>query len=201
MHRMPALILTIAAALAVTTDAAAERIHCRSTDYRYQFCYVPAPVARVTIKSRISERPCVQGRTWGYQRNGIWVDHGCDAEFDVERTYSAVPAPGFTGAGYAAGGGWYPGDGPGWDAPGEVPAWAIGTWRSEQPVGGNTSTLTVYPSGSVTWAYGRVSVNGYWYGASEIKLYNNRVIEFDRREGRTLVALPGFGTQRFRRIY
>lgn len=199
---MPALILTVTAILAVSSaDAAAERLRCHSTNYRYHFCYVPKSVVRVTVRERISERPCVQGRTWGYQRNGIWVDHGCDAEFDVESSYSALPAPGYSGPGYTAGAGWYPGDGPGWDAPAEVPIWAIGTWRSEQPIGGNISTITVYPSGSVTWAYGRVSVSGYWFGATEVRLYNARAIEFERREGRTLVALPGFGPQRFRRIY
>ena len=44
-------------------------------------------------------------------------------------------------------------------------------------------------------------MNGYWYGADEVRLYNNRAIEFDRRQGRTQVVLPGFGIQRFRRVY
>jgi hypothetical protein len=31
------------------------------------------------------ESPCVQGKTWGYDRNGIWVDGGCRADFEVGR--------------------------------------------------------------------------------------------------------------------
>ncbi|MGV3518446.1 DUF3011 domain-containing protein [Luteitalea sp.] len=203
MTRTPMLyIITSALLLAgATADAAGERLRCRSTDYRYNFCYSAQPIVRVTLRDKVSDRPCIQGRTWGYQRNGIWVDHGCDAEFEVESRYSAVPAPGYSGPGYPGGAGWYPDDGPGWDAPGEVPTWAIGSWRSDAPVGGNASTITVYPTGSATWAYGRVSVNGYWFGADEIRLYNNRVITFDRRQGRVQVALPGFGIQRFRRTY
>jgi len=28
---------------------------------------------------------CVQGRTWGFNRNSIWVDRGCRADFEVGR--------------------------------------------------------------------------------------------------------------------
>ena len=33
---------------------------------------------------QLSRAACIQGRTWGYGRNGIWVSDGCRAEF---RTY------------------------------------------------------------------------------------------------------------------
>ncbi len=27
--------------------------------------------------------PCQQGYSWGYDQRGIWVDHGCRADFQV----------------------------------------------------------------------------------------------------------------------
>lgn len=197
-------LLRLAAALllasGVATEATADTLRCRSRDYRYAFCSTPFPVRRATVRDRKSDRPCILGRTWGYERNGIWVDHGCDAEFDVDYRGGGGggPYPPYPGGG--GGGGWYPGDG-GWGQPGGVPGWAIGTWRSDVMVGGTYSTITLYPTGSATWVNGRYSVNGYWAGGSEIRLYNNRVIRFDRRGSRADVALPGFGVYRFRRIY
>jgi hypothetical protein len=40
----------------------------------------------VRLSRRLSDKPCVQGRSWGYDRNGIWVDHGCRATFEVGRS-------------------------------------------------------------------------------------------------------------------
>jgi hypothetical protein len=36
------------------------------------------------IKQR-SDSSCRQGRSWGFDRRGIWVDHGCRADFQVGR--------------------------------------------------------------------------------------------------------------------
>jgi hypothetical protein len=37
----------------------------------------------VRLIRRLSDAPCVQGRSWGYDRNSVWVDDGCRAEFEV----------------------------------------------------------------------------------------------------------------------
>lgn len=37
--------------------------------------------AGVQLVRVLSSSPCVQGRSWGYGRNGIWVSQGCRAEF------------------------------------------------------------------------------------------------------------------------
>jgi hypothetical protein len=39
----------------------------------------------VRLTRQISGSPCRQGSTWGWDRNGIWVDRGCRAEFQVGR--------------------------------------------------------------------------------------------------------------------
>jgi hypothetical protein len=35
--------------------------------------------------NRISDASCVKNRSWGYNGRGIWVDHGCRADFSVRR--------------------------------------------------------------------------------------------------------------------
>jgi len=32
---------------------------------------------------QVSNAPCLQGGTWGFERNAIWVDDGCRGEFEV----------------------------------------------------------------------------------------------------------------------
>jgi len=38
----------------------------------------------VRLIKRLSDKPCIEGRSWGYDRNGIWVDDGCRAIFRYE---------------------------------------------------------------------------------------------------------------------
>jgi hypothetical protein len=60
------------------------RVRCESRGFGYHHC--PAETGgRVRLSEQISEAPCVRGRTWGYDRSGIWVDQGCAAEFIVGR--------------------------------------------------------------------------------------------------------------------
>ena len=61
---------------------------CESQDYRYRFCSVDLGGAgRAYVARQISGSPCVEGRTWGWNRAGIWVDQGCAAEFNIERRW------------------------------------------------------------------------------------------------------------------
>ena len=57
-------------------------IFCSSDDGRRHQC--PADTVNgVTLVTQRSDAPCVQGRTWGWRRNYIWVDRGCRADFSV----------------------------------------------------------------------------------------------------------------------
>jgi hypothetical protein len=68
---------------------------CASRDYRHQFC--PANIrGTVVIVNQISRSPCIEGRSWGYDRRGIWVDQGCSGEFQVVRGRG----DGYPGGGY-----------------------------------------------------------------------------------------------------
>ncbi|MBR8827231.1 MAG: DUF3011 domain-containing protein [Gomphosphaeria aponina SAG 52.96 = DSM 107014] len=66
-----------------TTPALANRnITCESQDGRYKFCRIDTR-GGVRLERQLSSTRCSQGNTWGYDRDGIWVDDGCRAEFLV----------------------------------------------------------------------------------------------------------------------
>jgi hypothetical protein len=57
-------------------------VRCESQDGRSRHCN--APVQRgVQLIRTLSDSACIQGRSWGWDRSGIWVDRGCRAEFNV----------------------------------------------------------------------------------------------------------------------
>jgi len=57
-------------------------VTCESRDNRYEFCRVRTR-GDVRVSRQLSKDPCVAGRTWGFQQDGIWVANGCRAEFEV----------------------------------------------------------------------------------------------------------------------
>jgi hypothetical protein len=60
----------------------ATKIACASSDRLRQRCGVAVKTG-VELSRQISKTRCVQGRNWGWDADGIWVDHGCRAEFSV----------------------------------------------------------------------------------------------------------------------
>ena len=64
------------------------RVRCASQGYQYNMCQVDTGRgSAVRIERQISKTRCVQGRTWGWNRAGIWVDGGCEAIFRVDRRW------------------------------------------------------------------------------------------------------------------
>ena len=56
-------------------------IRCESNDGRTRECATGG--GRVVLERQISSSACIEGRTWGYGRNGIWVSQGCRADFRI----------------------------------------------------------------------------------------------------------------------
>jgi len=64
------------------------RLTCDSKDFRYRMCQVDiGPRGSVRIERQLSDTACIEGRTWGANRAGIWVDGGCAASFLVGRRW------------------------------------------------------------------------------------------------------------------
>lgn len=59
-----------------------QRIRCESNDGRGRHCEVR--VSRgVQLVRQLSRSACTEGRSWGWDQRGVWVDRGCRAEFNV----------------------------------------------------------------------------------------------------------------------
>lgn len=77
-------------------------VTCASVDQRDRYCPVDTR-GGVRLVRRESRADCVLGRTWGYDRGGIWVAHGCRARFEVGGDYAYGPGPGYGRPGYGRG--------------------------------------------------------------------------------------------------
>lgn len=62
------------------------RLDCHSNQSRYQLCQVDVGRhGRVTLERQVSDADCREGYSWGWNRSGVWVAHGCRAQFLVDR--------------------------------------------------------------------------------------------------------------------
>lgn len=70
---------------------------CESEDQRTQRCMIDTRNG-VSLVRQDSDAPCVQGRTWGYDRDGVWVSGGCRARFALGN-YGYGSGSGYSGGG------------------------------------------------------------------------------------------------------
>jgi hypothetical protein len=71
-------------ALCIPSLSFAQSISCESRDYQRNYCETGIQVSRAWIINQTSASPCIQGRTWGYDGDGIWVNSGCAGEFGFQ---------------------------------------------------------------------------------------------------------------------
>lgn len=62
--------------------AGTQVLRCESSEGRGRQCPVD-PRGGVRLVRQLSRSPCVEGRSWGVDRRGVWVSQGCRAEFEV----------------------------------------------------------------------------------------------------------------------
>lgn len=62
----------------------AQTFYCESGDMKRHWCSEGIG-GNVRLIRQKSDAPCIQGRTWGRDRGGVWVDRGCRADFEVTR--------------------------------------------------------------------------------------------------------------------
>jgi hypothetical protein len=66
---------------------------CASDDMRRHYC--PVNTSRgVRLVNQRSKSACTQGYSWGFDRKGVWVDHGCRADFFVPAEQGGGPGYG-----------------------------------------------------------------------------------------------------------
>jgi hypothetical protein len=70
------------------------RIDCESRNYQREFCSSGQRIANAQLIEQRSQAPCIQGRTWGYQSDGVWVAQGCSAVFALQGGGGPPPRPG-----------------------------------------------------------------------------------------------------------
>ncbi|HTZ98876.1 MAG TPA: DUF3011 domain-containing protein [Candidatus Aquilonibacter sp.] len=119
--------LTIALLLFPALASAQNSVKCESNDGGRNYCgnYNSDDVR---FDRQISGSPCVQGKSWGVDRRGLWVDRGCRAYFVIRVGRPGGPGgPGGPGSGPGGpGGGWWnPAPGDPWPPRGN---WHGGRW-------------------------------------------------------------------------
>lgn len=156
-------LLGAALALPVAPPALAwtGTIVCESHGYRRNFCRVDTE-GRVRLVREISHgNLCRQGRGWGFDNRGIWVDRGCRGVFEFGRGRASPPrrgndaaiAAGVIGAmlgASATASRSAPPPPPPPAAQVPVPAWAIGSFRAFDPDAGQIVQLIVQSNGATT---------------------------------------------------
>jgi hypothetical protein len=64
------------------------RLECSSQDNRYQLCQVDlGRQGRARLETQMSKNRCTEGYSWGSNRAGVWVNHGCRGQFVVDRRW------------------------------------------------------------------------------------------------------------------
>jgi len=82
VKRYPVILAALLVCCIVAPLVAREHgtVVCESSDGHRQFCRAYTADG-VHIIRQISRTNCIEGRNWGYNDRGIWVDDGCRAEF------------------------------------------------------------------------------------------------------------------------
>ena len=101
---LAALAMPAAAQYDGYRDNSGQTVRCDSNDNRYRQC--AADTRRgVRLLRQYSKTACVEGRNWGYDRSGVWVDGGCRAEFALAGGGWGGGGGGWNGGGHGGGSG------------------------------------------------------------------------------------------------
>ena len=80
MRILRTIFVLIVALCPFAGAAMGQVVRCSSDDGHRQFCQADTRYG-VTMVRQVSGAACQQGYSWGADERGIWVDHGCRAEF------------------------------------------------------------------------------------------------------------------------
>ncbi len=71
-------------------------VECSSNGYAYNTCTLEGDILSFRLVRQLSKSACIQGLSFGADRNYIWVDKGCRAQFavSIEDNYGPIPSTG-----------------------------------------------------------------------------------------------------------
>ena len=148
-------------------------IECESREYRYQYCAAQTQ-GYARLLNQNSSAACVQGRTWGYDRGGVWVNKGCSGTFEVGGREGGGPQP------------YPPPHG------GRVPGWAIGSFYGTDATGAQ-QTVQISGDGGVTIHHGDRRPERGSFNGNRINLGNRSMGVQQIRGG---IAIDGMAFER-----
>ena len=59
-----------------------QTLYCGSDDHRQRRCNVTVRRDARLVR-QASKAACIEGRSWGWDRDGVWVSNGCRGDFQV----------------------------------------------------------------------------------------------------------------------
>lgn len=178
---------------------AAQTIQCTSSGYRYNYCRVETN-NEVRIERQRSSTECRQGYSWDYDRHGVWVNHGCGADFRVGKdgdhgSRNKALAAGAAVAGIAVIAALAAQGNKGHQSA-DVPSWVVGTFSGYDSRAGAEVELTILPGGSVSGHAGGTSFEGRFADsvlrterqAFRLERQGNGFVAIDERDANHRVA-------------
>ena len=78
----PSLLIAVSPSR-LAGQATGTSVQCESRDGSYQRCPAANTWRGARLIKQLSSSPCIQGRTWGFDRDAIWVNNGCRGVFDA----------------------------------------------------------------------------------------------------------------------
>lgn len=200
VQRGTARLLSVGLALAglvPTAQAAGREVRCESHGMRHAYC-ATGRHGSVKVLETFGAWPCTEGRSWGVETEGIWVDSGCKARFWVDadggkHNHDGAIAAAAIGVGLLAAlaasqhRNDAPPPAPAYSAPppqpqapplpypqrpaghGASPPWSIGTYHGYNPQFRMEVTLSVGAQGRVVGGLRGQSAYGAWQPGDEIR--------------------------------
>lgn len=176
------------AALALATggmpaSAAQREIRCDSRGLGYNFCRVDTG-GRVELVERHTLFSCREGRSWGHDSRGIWVDKGCSATFRVGGHKDNNKAVLGAVVGLAALAAIASSRNKAEAA--EVQSWSVGSFTADDEREGVRVTLRILPGGQVSGRAGEHDISGHLQG---VRLEAGRQVFRIERQGTGFLAI------------
>ncbi len=165
LGRYTTAMVCVALAAGPLPARAQETIRCNSHGFGHRYCPVDTG-NRVELIHQHSLIHCREGRSWGYDRHGVWVDHGCSAEFRVgghDRSRNRAAVAGVAIVGLAALAALSASKQS--QAQAEVDAWAVGSFSGMDEFERTTVELSILPGGAVNGRAGSSDFTGVLKGS------------------------------------